>query len=250
MSYQEKDLRTLSVIGAEAHERLKRAHVAVFGVGGVGGALCEALARAGVGSIDLFDADSVSASNINRQIVALHSTLGRKKVEVMAERIADVNPQCRVRTFPVFYLPENADAYPLEQYDYVADAVDTVAAKLELAERCFRLGIPFISSMGTGNKLDPTRFTVADISKTQGCPLARVMRRELKKRGVTRCRVVFSPEEPTTPPADAPTLACEGSKRAPGSLPFVPPVAGYIMAGEIILSLSKIKNQTNGGSQT
>lgn len=246
----EQNLRTLAVLGSGALENLERAHVAVFGVGGVGGALCEALARAGVGNIDLFDADEVSLSNINRQIIALHSTLGRKKVDVMAERIADINPTCRVRTFPVFYLPENADDYPLDGYDYVADAVDTVAAKLELAQRCFRQGIRFLSSMGTGNKLDPTRFEVTDIFKTEGCPLARVMRRELKKRGVTRCRVVFSPEEPVSPPLDAPALESGGTKRPPGSLPFVPPVAGYIMAGEIILSLSKTQKQTNGGNNS
>ena len=237
MNCREEDLRTASVLGCAAVERLTRAHVAVVGVGGVGGALCEALARSGVGSITLFDGDCVSRSNLNRQIIALQSTVGRKKVEVMRERILDINPDCRVETHHVFYLPENADEFPLEDYDYIADAVDTVAAKLELIKRAKALSIPILSSMGTGNKLDPTRFSVTDLAKTQGCPLARVMRRELKAAGITHLKVVFSPETPVPLPPDAPEGEQKGGHRAPGSLSFVPPVAGYVMAGEIIRDL-------------
>ena len=243
MEYREETLRTEMLLGAEGMEKLRRAHVAVFGVGGVGGYICEALARAGVGAIDLFDNDTVSRSNINRQIIALHSTVGRAKVEVMRERIADINPDCRVRAYRVFYLPENADDYPLDGYSYIADAVDTVAAKIELAVRAERAGVPLIASMGTGNKADPTRFRVTDISKTEGCPLARVMRRELRARGVKRLKVVFS-DEPSLPrPCDAPSeppSATNAPRRAtPGSLSFVPSVAGLIIAGEIIKELTK-----------
>ena len=237
MSCREEDLRTASVLGCAAVERLSAARVAVFGVGGVGGALCEALARSGVGSITLFDGDCVSRSNLNRQIIALQSTVGRSKVEVMRERILDINPGCHVETHQVFYLPENADEYPLDGFDYIADAIDTVSAKLELIRRAKEKGIPIISSMGTGNKLDPTRFEVTDLSKTQGCPLARVMRRELKARGITHLKVVFSQEPPVALPEDAPDGEQKGGHRAPGSLSFVPPVAGYIIAGEIIKDL-------------
>ncbi len=235
MECREQDRRTAAVIGISALERLRGAHVAVFGLGGVGGALCEALARAGVGKLTLIDADRVSLSNINRQIIALHSTVGEYKTEVMRRRIADINPDCTVTVHEIFYLPENADEMDLSSFDYVADAVDTVAAKIELAVRCCNGGVPFIASMGTGNKLDPGRLRVADLSKTEGCPLARVMRRELKKRGISRCKVVYSPEEAVEPPTDAPPP--EGAHRAPGSLSFVPPVAGYLMAGEIIRDL-------------
>ena len=237
MTCKEEFSRTAMVLGVGAVEKLKNARVAVFGVGGVGGAICEALARAGVGSIDLFDNDSVSLSNINRQIIALHSNVGRLKVEVARERILDINPDCIVTIHPVFYLPENADQYPLDGYDYIADAIDTVSAKLELAVRAQAVGVPLIASMGTGNKLDPSRFEIADISKTFGCPLARVMRRELKARGVSHLKVVFSPEEAVTPPADAPESIPQNGKRPPGSLSFVPPVAGYLMTGEIIRTL-------------
>ena len=206
MICKEEELRTAMVLGCTAVERLKNAHVAVFGIGGVGGALCEALARAGIGNLDLFDNDCVSLSNINRQIIALHSTVGKPKVDVMKQRILDINPDCKVRTFCTFYLPENADNYPLNEYDYIADAIDTVSAKLELAMRAKQANIPIIASMGTGNKLDPTRFEVTDISKTHGCPLARVMRRELKARGITRYKVVFSPEEAAPPPIDLPPV--------------------------------------------
>ncbi len=237
MDCREQDLRTAAVIGMSGLEKLKKARVAVFGLGGVGGALCEALARAGVGQLDLIDADRVSPSNINRQIIALHSTVGEYKTAAMAARIADINPDCRVTCCDLFYLPENADDFSLENYDYVADAIDTVSAKIELAVRCRERCIPLISSMGTGNKLDPTRLTVTDLSKTQGCPLARVMRRELKKRGINHLTVVYSPEEAVTLPADAPALEGESPKRAPGSVSFVPPVAGYMMASRIIADL-------------
>lgn len=238
MDCKEEFSRTAMVLGVTAVERLKNARVAVFGVGGVGGALCEALARAGIGSIDLFDNDSVSLSNINRQIIALHSTVGRSKVEVMRERILDINPDCAVKIHQVFYLPENADDFPLSDYDYIADAVDTVSAKLELAVRAKNAAVPLISSMGTGNKLDPSRFEITDISKTFGCPLARVMRRELKARGILHLKVVFSSEEAVSPPEDAPSILPAQGKRPPGSLSFVPPVAGYLMAGEIIRDLT------------
>ena len=237
MEYREENIRTAMLLGERAMEKLKAAHVAVFGVGGVGGHLCEALARAGVGAIDLFDNDEVSRSNINRQIVALHSTLGRAKVDVMRDRILDINPDCLVRTYRTFYLPENADNYPLEGYTYIADAIDTVSAKIELAVRAARAGVPLISAMGAGNRTDPTRFAVTDLFKTEGCPLARVMRRELRARGIHRLKVVFS-SEPTAPvPEDAPTVPCEPQKRAPASLPFVPSVAGLIMAGEIVMDI-------------
>ena len=231
-----EQVRTAMLLGEEGLERLQRARVAVFGVGGVGGQVCEALARAGVGAIDLYDSDTVSLSNINRQIIALHSTVGRAKVDVMRERILDINPCCVVRAYRVFYLPENAWDYPLEQYDYIADAVDTVSAKIELAVRARAAGVPLISSMGTGNKLDPTRFCVTDLSKTEGCPLARVMRRELKARGITRLKVVYS-TEPVAAHIWEPPVSPDEKKQPPASLSFVPPVAGLILAGEIIKDL-------------
>ena len=239
MEYREEDIRTAMLLGESAMEKLRDAHVAVFGVGGVGGHLCEALARAGVGAIDLFDNDEVSRSNINRQIVALHSTLGRAKVEVMRDRILDINPDCLVRTYRTFYLPENADNYPLEEYTYIADAIDTVSAKIELAVRAKCAGVPLISAMGAGNRTDPTSFAVTDLFKTEGCPLARVMRRELRARGIHRLKVVFS-SEPTAPvPEDAPEIPCDPHKRPPASLPFVPSVAGLIMAGEIVMDICR-----------
>ena len=241
MAGKEETLRSEMMLGSEAIQKLERAKVAVFGVGGVGGYLCEALARAGVGSIDLFDNDCVSLSNINRQIIALHSTVGLPKVEVMRERILDINPQCRVTAHRVFYLPENADDYPLEPYSYVADAIDTVSAKVELAVRAERASVPLIASMGTGNKLDPTRFEVSDLFRTEGCPLARVMRRELKSRGIKRLKVIYSKEPACAPPTDAPVLEGEAAqtRRLPASVSFVPSVAGLIMAGEIIKDLIK-----------
>ena len=227
--------RTAYVYGEEAVEHLKNAKVAVFGVGGVGGYICEALCRAGVGHIDIFDRDLVSVSNINRQIIALHSTVGRPKVEVMRERMLDINPNCEITAYNVFYLPENADEFDLSKYDYIADAVDTVAAKLEIASRAYRLGVPVIAAMGAGNKTDPTRFEVADINDTTVCPLARVMRRELKARGIKKYKVVYSKEEPRKSGVTDP----ETGKAIPGSLSFVPSVVGLIMAGEIVNHLVK-----------
>ena len=230
MNIKEEFSRTAYVYGDEAIKALHKSKVAVFGVGGVGGYICEALCRAGVGQIDIFDRDTVSLSNINRQIIALHSTVGRNKVDVMKERMLDINPDCRINAYNVFYLPENADEYDLSDYDYIADAVDTVAAKLEIAIRAYKAGVPVISAMGAGNKTDPTRFEVADINDTSVCPLARVMRRELKARGVKKYKVVYSKEEPRKSGVTDP----ESGKSVPGSLSFVPSAVGLIMASEIV----------------
>lgn len=226
----EENKRTALLLGEDAVEKLGRSRVAVFGVGGVGGYICEALARAGVGYIDIYDRDTVSLSNINRQIIATHKTVGRPKVEVMAERIHDINPACVVSAQNIFYLPENADEYDLSVYDYIADAVDTVSAKLEIAVRADRLGVPVISAMGAGNKLDACGFEVADIYSTSTCPLARVMRRELKSRGVRSFKVVYSKEEPKK----SGVIDGETGKAVPGSISYVPSVMGLVMAGEII----------------
>ena len=222
--------RTELILGKDGVQRLKTARVALFGVGGVGGFAAEALARAGVGEIHLFDRDVVSESNINRQIVALRSTVGRYKTEVMAERIGDINPNIKVVCHNVFYLPENAEEYPLEGYDYVLDAVDTVSAKLEIVVRCKRAGVPVISAMGAGNKADPCAFMVGDIYSTEMCTLARVMRRELKKRGIEHLKVVYSKEKPRT--------AQRERRSTPGSVSFVPPAAGLMIAGEVIRTLA------------
>ena len=232
-NHSNEHIRTAALVGWDGIDALARARVAVFGVGGVGGHLCEALARAGVGHIDLIDRDTVSLSNINRQVVALHSTVGRPKVEVMAERIRDINPQCTVNAYETFYMPETADEFPLTDYDYVADAVDTVAAKIELARRCHEAGVPLIAAMGAGNKLYPERFRVSDLSKTQTDPMARIMRRELKKYGIHHLKVVWSDEEPRRS-----DLVTSDGKPAPGSIAHVPSVMGLIMAGEIIRSLT------------
>ena len=227
--------RTALLLGEEGVAKLKKSRVAVFGVGGVGGYVVEALARSGVGAIDLIDKDVVSLSNINRQIIALHSTVGRPKTEVMAERIQDINPDIRVHTHNVFYLPETAAQFDFSQYDYVVDAIDTVAGKITLIEHAKNAGVPVISSMGAGNKLDPTAFEVADIAKTSVCPLARVMRRELKKRGIEHVKVVYSKEEPLpTKETDE-----ETGKAVAGSIAFVPSVVGLIIAGEVIKDLVK-----------
>lgn len=231
MGVAEEWSRTVLVVGEEGLERLQRARVAIFGVGGVGGYVCEALARAGVGALDLFDRDVVSLSNINRQVIALHSTVGQYKTDVMAARIQDINPACRVQTHAVFYLPQTADAFDLSLYTYIADAVDTVVAKAELAVRAQAAGVPLISAMGAGNKTDPSRFRVSDISKTQVCPLAKVMRRVLRERGVRRLKVVWSDEAPRQSAAERDP---ESGKVPPGSLSFVPPVVGLLMAGEIV----------------
>ena len=235
MAVKEEWSRTARMYGEGAVENLANSRVAVFGVGGVGGFACEALARAGVGAIDIFDKDTVSLSNINRQIIALHSTVGRSKVEIMKERIEDINPDCRVETYNVFYLPENADEYDLSKYDYIIDAVDTVSAKLEIVGRAYKLGVRVISAMGAGNKTDPTLFKVADIKDTSVCPLARVMRRELKARGINKLKVVYSTEVA----ASAGEIDPESGKMSPGSLSFVPSVMGLIMAGEVIKDLIK-----------
>ena len=227
--------RSIPLLGEDGLARLQGARVAVFGVGGVGGHLCEALARAGVGELHLFDKDEVSLTNINRQAVALHSTVGRPKVEVMRERIADINPDCRVVTHEVFYLPENANDYDLSQYDYIADAIDTVSAKIELICRAKAAGTPIISAMGAGTKLDPSAFRVADLAKTQGCPLARIMRRELGARGIRHLTVVYSEEKPRPS-----KLGAEHGKHTPASLSFVPPVMGLIMAGVIVRELAGV----------
>lgn len=231
MAVEEEWNRTALVVGEEGLERLHRARVAVFGVGGVGGYVCEALARAGVGALDLFDRDVVSLSNINRQVIALHSTVGQYKTDVMAARIRDINPACRVQTHAVFYLPQTADAFDLSLYTYIADAVDTVVAKAELAVRAQAAGVPLISAMGAGNKTDPSRFRVSDISKTEVCPLAKVMRRVLRERGVRHLKVVWSDEAPRLSTAERDP---ESGKVPPGSLSFVPPVVGLLMAGEIV----------------
>lgn len=237
MNVKEEFSRTAYVYGEDAIAKLQNCSVAIFGVGGVGGYICEALCRAGVGRIDIFDRDTVSVSNINRQIIALHSTVGRPKVEVMKDRMLDINPDCNVNAYNVFYLPENADEFDLSKYDYIADAVDTVAAKLEIATRAYNLKIPVISAMGAGNKTDPTRFEIADIYDTTVCPLARVMRRELKTRGIKKYKVVYSKEEPRKSGVTDP----ETGKAVPGSLSFVPSAMGLIMASEIINSILNSK---------
>lgn len=238
---QEIFARTQILMGTTAMERLRRAKVAVFGVGGVGGFAVEALVRGGVGTLALFDSDCVSVSNRNRQIIAMESTVGRPKVEVMQERILDINPEAVVESHRVFYLPENAKDYDLSQYDYIVDAVDTVTAKLELVVRAQQAGVPIISSMGTGNKRNPTMLEVADLYQTCVCPLAKVMRKECKKRGILQLKVVYSKEEPLR------TQECEcleeysGRRGIPGSVSFVPPVAGLILAGEVIKELTEWK---------
>ncbi len=227
-------LRTEMILGEKSTQSLSRKSVILFGLGGVGSYTAEALARAGIGKLTIVDNDVVSVTNINRQLCALHSTIGKPKVKVIRKRILDINPECEVTALQKFYLPENADEFNLESYDYIADAIDTVSAKLDLAVKSQKYGIPMISCMGTGNKLDPSQFTVSDIYKTSGCPLCRVMRTELKKRGIKKLNVVWSPEIPVKP---SQTNEETGKRQTPGSLPFVPPVAGMIMAGKIILDL-------------
>ena len=242
--------RTELLLGKEGMERLKNARVAVFGVGGVGGYVCEALVRSGVGSFDLIDDDKVCLTNLNRQIIATRSTVGKYKVDVMKERMLDINPDVKVHTYKCFFLPENADDFPFAEYDYVVDAVDTVTAKIELVMKCQSMGVPIISSMGAGNKLDASAFQVADIYKTKMCPLAKVMRRELKKRGIKKLKVVYSEEKPTRPIEDMaiscrthcicpPGAAhkCTERRDIPGSVAFVPSVAGLIVAGEVVKDL-------------
>ena len=226
--------RSELLFGRQAMDVLARSRVAVFGIGGVGGYVCEALARGGVGAFDLIDSDRVSLTNLNRQIIATLDTVGRLKVDVMRERILSIDPQADVRTHACFFLPENADSFPFDDYDYVVDAVDTVSAKVALAVKCAQTGTPLISCMGAGNKLDPTAFQVADIYDTQVDPLARVMRRELRKRGVERLKVVYSREPPLRPLSGAD----DGGRSCPGSASFVPPAAGLVLAGEVIRDLT------------
>lgn len=234
--------RTELLLGKSAMERLVKCRVAVFGIGGVGGYVCEALARSGVGALDLIDDDKVALSNINRQIIATTKTVGEYKTDVMKERILEINPEAEVNTYRCFFLPENASDFPFDKYDYVVDAIDTVTAKIELVMQCQNAGVPIMSSMGAGNKLDPTKFRVADIYKTQMDPLAKVMRRELKKRGIKKLKVVYSEEEPVIQAEDATAVQADrpGSKRRgiPGSTAYVPSVAGLIIAGEVIKDLT------------
>lgn len=252
---REEFSRTEMLLGADVMDKLAHSRVAVFGIGGVGGYVCEALVRSGVGALDLIDKDKVAVSNMNRQIIATQETVGREKTDVMRERILSINPQAQVRVYSCFFLPENADSFPFHEYDYVVDAVDTVTAKIELVMRAKEAGVPIISSMGAGNKLDATAFRVADIYDTRVCPLARVMRRELKKRNVEHLKVVYSEEEPIVLVEECAADAHGGEtadgtcgelevtaaalrKRIPGSVAFVPSVAGLIIAGEVVKDLA------------
>ncbi len=229
--------RTEALVGRDGLEKLKKSRAAVFGLGGVGGYVVEALVRAGVGALDIFDGDTVSLSNLNRQIIATQKTVGRDKTEVTAERIARINPLCKVTARKMFVLPENAGQIDFSVYDYVVDAIDTVSGKLAIIEGAKACGVPVISCMGAGNKLNPAAFEVADIEKTSVCPLARVMRRELKKRGISGVKVVFSRELPAT----GAVSEQDGGKTAPASISFVPPAAGFIAAGEVIKDLLGIR---------
>lgn len=244
----EQFIRTELLIGKEAVKKLNNSRVAVFGIGGVGGHCAEALVRSGVGTIDIVDNDVIAESNINRQIVALHSTIGRYKTEVMKERLLDINPDVKVNEYRCFFLPENASQFPFDKYDYVVDAVDTVTAKIAIIMAAQEHGTPVISSMGAGNKLHPEMFEIADIYKTSVCPLAKVMRQELKKRGVKKLKCVYSKEEPLQPTEESfggELPAPDASRRSvPGSSAFTPSVAGLIIAGEVIRSLSEVSVQT------
>ena len=234
-------LRTGLLLGTEAMEKLKSSRIAVFGIGGVGGYVVEALARSGVGALDIIDNDVVDITNINRQIIATRSKVGMPKTEVAAERIKDINPDCSVRTYRTFYLPENRDEFDFTLYDYVVDAIDTVTGKLTIIEQALAAGVPVISCMGTGNKLDPTKLKVADVYDTSICPLAKVMRHECRKRGIKALKCVYSAEEPITPVAETgQTMETKGNtgRPAPGSVAFVPSVAGLIIAGEVIKELT------------
>ena len=235
---EEQFSRTAMLLGEDGVARLQNARVAVFGLGGVGGYVVEALARAGIGQLELIDKDIVSPSNLNRQILATHDTIGMEKTQAARLRVEQINPHCRVRTYSMFYLPDIAEAFDFRQYDYIVDAVDTVTAKLTLAQRAVEAGTPIISCMGTGNKLDASAFQVADISKTSGCPLARIMRKELGKRGIKHLKVVYSREEPRKPTGWEEEAAAEGKRQIPGSLPFVPGAAGLILAGEVIKDIA------------
>lgn len=231
---KEQFFRTEMLLGKEAMERLRKARVAVFGLGGVGGYTVEALARGGIGALTLVDNDRISVSNLNRQILATHSTVGLMKTEAARRRVLDINPECAVRVCDVFYTRETADRFDFREYDYIVDAIDTVTGKLQLVERAYAAGTPIISCMGTGNKLDASAFRVADISKTAMCPLARVMRKELGKRGIRHLKVVYSQEEAMVPKGWEEEAAQLGKRQIPGSVSFVPGAAGLILAGEVI----------------
>ena len=234
----EQFLRTEMLLGRDAIEKLQSARVAVFGLGGVGGYAVEALARSGVGSLDLIDSDIVSVSNLNRQILATHSTVGMLKVDAAKNRVLDINPACNVRTYPIFYTPDTADSFDFTEYDYIVDAIDTVTGKLALVERAMAVNTPIICCMGTGNKLDASAFQVADISETAMCPLARVMRKELTKRGIRHLKVVYSQEEALTPTGWEEEAAALGKRQIPGSVAFVPGAAGLLLAGEVVRDLT------------
>ncbi len=240
MEIKEQFMRTGLLLGEEGIRKLNQSTVAVFGIGGVGGFAAEALARSGVGHLVLVDADVVSESNINRQIIATHRTVGKSKVQVMKERIEDINPEAQVETRQTFFLPENADQFDFGSYDYVVDAIDTVTGKIELVLQGQKAEIPVISSMGAGNKLDPTMFQVADIYETSVCPLAKVMRKELKKRNVPALKVVYSREKAMEPLI---RISEDGKRQVPGSAAFVPSVAGLILAGEVIKDLAQVSEK-------
>ena len=239
---QEQFIRTQMLLGADAVQRLQKARVALFGLGGVGGYTLEALARSGIGALDLIDSDTVSLSNLNRQILATHSTVGMLKVEAARRRVLDINPSCVVNTYPVFYTPETANQFDFAQYDYIVDAIDTVTGKLQLVQRAVESGTPIISCMGTGNKLDASAFEVTDLSKTSMCPLARVMRRELGKRGIQHLKVVYSREEALTPTGWEEEAAALGKRQIPGSVAFVPGAAGLLLAGEVVKDIALAAN--------
>lgn len=237
---KEQFLRTEMLLGTAAIEKLQKARVAVFGLGGVGGYTVEALARSGIGALDLIDNDTIGLSNLNRQILATHSTLGLPKTEAARRRVLDINPECVVRAHPVFYTPETAHLFDFTQYDYIVDAIDTVTGKLALVEQAVAADTPIICCMGTGNKLDASAFQVSDISKTSMCPLARIMRKELGKRGIKHLKVVYSQEEALSPTGWEEEAAALGKRQIPGSVSFVPGAAGLILAGEVIKDLAGV----------
>lgn len=233
--------RTALVLGPEGMARLRAARVAVFGLGGVGGYVVEALARCGVGALDLVDHDTISLTNLNRQILATHATLGMSKAQAARDRVVSIDPGIAVTVWETFFDPDTAPRFDFTQYDYVADCIDTVTGKLALAQTARQSGTPMISCMGTGNKLDPSAFRVADISQTSGCPLARIMRRECRKRGIERLKVVYSPELPQAPAAETGETPPEGRHTIPGSVSFVPGAAGLVLAGEIIRDIAGVQ---------
>lgn len=255
--------RTELLLGKSAMDKLASSRVAVFGIGGVGGYACEAMVRSGIGAFDLIDDDKVCLTNLNRQIIATRSTVGRYKVDVMRERMLDINPDALVRVYKTFFLPENADEFPFSEYDYIIDAVDTVTAKVQLVMKAQEYGVPIISCMGAGNKLDGSQFKVADIYKTRYCPLAKVMRHEMKKRGIKKLKVVYS-EEPVTRPIDDMSISCRNHcicppdakhkcterRDIPGSTAFVPSVAGLIIGGEVVKDLTSAERAHRVGSDS